>query len=115
MAQDRFIWDATSVLEALGAAEVALWTWEPEKDRLRLTGAARVLGLGPLAPECSAAAVMALAMPQDRALVEEALRVQEPGIEIHARMSMRGGQSCIWRGVWLEEGVRASGVIVPEA
>src|SRR5436190_5883688 len=30
-------------------------------------------------------------------------------------MSMRGGQSCIWRGVWLEEGVRASGVIVPEA
>ncbi|HET9161279.1 MAG TPA: bifunctional diguanylate cyclase/phosphodiesterase [Caulobacteraceae bacterium] len=115
MAQDRFIWDATAVLEALGAAEVALWTWEPERDRLRLSGAARVLGLGPLAPECSSAAVMALSMPQDRSIAEEALQVQEPGTEIHVRMTMRGGESCIWRGVWLEEGVRASGVIVPES
>jgi c-di-GMP-specific phosphodiesterase len=114
MAQDRFLWDATAVLEALGAAEVALWTWEPEKDRLRLTGAARVLGLGPLAPECSHAAIMALSMPQDRALAEEMLRVQEPGGEVQVRLCMRGGQVCIWRGVWLEEGVRASGVIVPE-
>ena len=114
MAQDRFLWDATAVLEALGAAEVALWTWEPEKDRLRLTGAARVLGLGPLAPECSSAAIMALSMPQDRALAEEMLRVQEPGGEVQVRLCMRGGQVCIWRGVWLEEGVRASGVIVPE-
>ena len=29
---------------------------------------------------------------------------------------MRGGETCIWRGIWLEEGgVRASGVIAPEA
>lgn len=115
MGQDRFIWDATAVLEALGAAEVALWSWEPERDRLRLTGAARTLGLGPLAPECSSAAIMALSVPQDRALAEEMLRVQEPGGEIHVRMQMRSGQTCIWRGVWLEEGIRASGVIVPEA
>ena len=28
---------------------------------------------------------------------------------------MRGGPSCLWRGVWLEEGVRAAGAIVAEA
>ena len=40
------------------------------------TEAARTLGLGPLAPECSSAAVLALALPQDRALVEWYLRRQ---------------------------------------
>jgi len=113
-AQDRFIWDATVTLEALGAADVALWSWDPTADRLRLTGAARRLGLSPLAPECSSAAVRALSMPQDRALVEEILRIQAPGAEIGARVRMRGGDACIWRGVWLEDGVRAAGVIVPE-
>jgi c-di-GMP-specific phosphodiesterase len=114
MAQDRFIWDATVTLEALGAANVALWSWDPGADRLRLTGAARRLGLSPLAPECSSAAARALAMPQDRALVDEILRVQAPGGEISARVRMRGGDACIWRGEWLEDGVRAAGVIVPE-
>jgi len=113
-AQDRFIWDATVTLEALGAADVALWSWDPTADRLRLTGAARRLGLSPLAPECSSAAVRALSMPQDRALVEEILRIQPPGVEVGARVRMRGGDACIWRGVWLEDGVRAAGVIVPE-
>ena len=113
-AHDRFVWDATITLEALGAADVALWHWEPERDRLHLTGAARALGLSPLAPECSSAAVLALALPQDRALVEEILRVGQPGDEISARLRMRGGESCIWRGVWLEDGVRAAGVVVPE-
>ena len=113
-AHDRFIWDATVTLEALGAADVALWSWDPTADRLRLTGAARRLGLSPLAPECSSAAVRALSMPQDRALVEEILRIQAPGVEIGARVRMRGGDACIWRGVWLEDGVRAAGVIVPE-
>jgi c-di-GMP-specific phosphodiesterase len=47
----RRVWDATATLEALGAAEVALWLWEPEADRLRVNGAARALGLGPLAPD----------------------------------------------------------------
>jgi c-di-GMP-specific phosphodiesterase len=28
---------------------------------------------------------------------------------------MRGGDTCIWRGEWLEDGVRAAGVVVPEA
>src|ERR1700744_3581927 len=116
MAQERFIWDATAIFEALAAADVVLWTWEPERDRLRVTGAARKLGLGPLAPECSSAAVLALALPQDRTLVEEFLRAQEPGCEMSARIRMKGGESCIWRGVWMEEGgVRASGVVAPES
>jgi c-di-GMP-specific phosphodiesterase len=114
MPNDRRIWDATATLEALGAADVALWLWEPEKDRLCITGASRSLGLGPLAPECSSAAMRALALPQDRALAEDVLRLQEPGSEIAVRLRMRGGGVCIWRGVWLEEGVRAAGVIAPE-
>jgi c-di-GMP-specific phosphodiesterase len=113
-AQDRFVWDATVTLEALGGAHVALWNWDPENDSLRLTGAARALGLSPLAPECSSTAVLALALPQDRALVEELLRVQSPGDEIAVRVRMRGAETCIWRGVWLEDGIRAAGVIVPE-
>ena len=113
-AHDRFVWDATVTLEALGAADVALWNWDPEADRLRMTGATRALGLSALAPECSSAAVKALSMPQDRALVEEILKIQPPGGEISARVRMRGGQTCIWRGVWLEDGVRAAGVVVPE-
>ena len=115
MGSDRRIWDTTATLEALGAADVALWFWEPELDRLVLTGASRSLGLGPLAPECSSAALRALALPQDRALADDVLRVQEPGSEIAVRMRMRGGSGvCIWRGVWLEEGVRAAGVVAPE-
>jgi c-di-GMP-specific phosphodiesterase len=115
MPNDRWSWDATATLEALGAADVALWLWEPEKDRLHLTGASRALGLGPLAPECSSAAMRALALPPDRALAEDILRVQEPGTEISVRLRMRGGGTCIWRGVWLEEGLRAAGVVAPEA
>jgi len=114
MANERWMWDATATLEALGAAEVALWVWEPEKDRLRLTGATRALGLGPLAPDCSSAALRALALPQDRAIAEDILRQQQPGGEVAVRLRMRGGSPCIWRGVWLEEGARAAGVIAPE-
>ena len=51
MAQDRFIWDATAIFESLAAADVVLWTWEPERDRLRVTRSARTLGLAPLSPE----------------------------------------------------------------
>lgn len=113
-AQDRRVWDAAATLEALGGAHVALWVWEPEDDRFRLYGAARQLGLGPLAPECSSAAFRALALPQDRAAAEDLLRLQSPGTEIALRIRMRGGETCLWRGVWLEEGVRASGVVAPE-
>ena len=108
------MWDAAATMEALGGAHVALWVWEPEEDRFRLYGAARQLGLGPLAPECSSAAFRALALPQDRASAEDLLRVQCPGAEIALRIRMRGGETCLWRGVWLEEGVRASGVVAPE-
>jgi c-di-GMP-specific phosphodiesterase len=111
---ERFVWDATGALESLGAAGVVLWMWDPERGSLRLTGPARGLGLGPLAPECSTAALLALAMPQDRMLVEDLLRPKEPGEEILAKVRMRNGPACIWRGVWLEEGGRAAGAIVAE-
>ena len=111
---ERFHWDATGALESLGAAGVVLWMWDPERDSMRLTGPARGLGLGPLAPECSSAALMALAMPQDRTLMETLLHPKEPGEEVIAKVRMRGGAPCIWRGVWLEEGGRAAGAIVAE-
>ena len=111
---DRLVWDPTTVLEALGAADAALWVWEPERDRLRLNGASRALGLGPLAPEAASAALRALVLPQDRAAAEDMLRVREPGCEISARLRMRGGEPCLWRGVWLEEGLRAAGVVARE-
>ena len=111
---ERLVWDATTVLEALGAADVALWLWEPERDRLRLNGATRALGLGPLAPEASSAALRALVLPQDRAVAEDILRVREPGSEVAARLRMRGAEPALWRGVWLEEGLRAAGVIAKE-
>ncbi len=63
-------WDATTAIEALAAADSALWIWTPSEDQIRFTGATRSLGLGPLAPECSGAAFIALALPQDRALAE---------------------------------------------
>jgi c-di-GMP-specific phosphodiesterase len=113
--QNRFLWDATAALESLGAASVVLWTWEPARDSLRLTGPARDLGLGPLAPDCSTAALMALAAPQDRALIEELLKPQPAGQEIVFRGRMQGGPSCLWRGVWLEEGERAAGAVVAES
>ncbi|MFN9711646.1 MAG: putative bifunctional diguanylate cyclase/phosphodiesterase [Alphaproteobacteria bacterium] len=114
MANERWTWDATANLEALGAAEVALWVWEPQKDRLRLTGATRSLGLGPLAPDCSSAALRALTLPQDRAMAEAILRLQQPGGEVAVRLRLRGGAPSVWRGVWLEEGVRAAGVVAAE-
>ena len=114
MPNDRWSWDPTTTLEALGAADTALWVWEPGRDRMHLTGASRALGLGPLAPECTSAAMRALALPPDRARAEDVLRQREPGAEVFVRLRMRTGGVCIWRGVWLEEGVRAAGVIVPE-
>ena len=107
-------WDPTTAIEALAAADAALWGWTPADDQLRLTGATRALGLGPLAPECSGAAFAALTLPQDRALAERILRPAEEGSEIAVRLRMRGADTCIWRGVWLEDGVRAAGVVALE-
>ena len=113
-ASDRFVWDMTSMLQATGSAGVALWMWDPEADRLNLTGAARGLGLGALMPACSSAALLALTSPQDRSAAEDLLTRGEPGEPVLARISLRGGDTCLWRGVWLEEGGRAAGIIAPE-
>jgi c-di-GMP-specific phosphodiesterase len=107
-------WDATTALEALAAAGSALWEWTPSEDRLRFTGATRALGLGPLAPECGSAAFLALVLPQDRALAEQLLAQGEEGAPLQVKLRMRGGELCSWRGVWLEEGVRAAGLIAPD-
>jgi c-di-GMP-specific phosphodiesterase len=113
---ERFVWDVTAALEALGSADSVLWVWEPERDRMTFLGATRALGLGPLAPECASAALIALALPQDRETVEDFLQSHPPGTPLSARMRMGASESCIWRGVWLEEGgVRAAGVCVPES
>lgn len=107
-------WDPTTAIEALAAADAALWVWTPADDQLRLTGATRALGLGPLAPECSGAALAALTLPQDRSLADRILKPAEEGTEIAVRLRMRGAETCIWRGVWLEDGVRAAGVVALE-
>lgn len=107
-------WDATTAIEALAAADTALWIWTPSQDQMRFTGATRALGLGPLAPECSGAAFAAVAVPQDRALAEKILKPQEEGTEVAVRLRMRDAETCIWRGVWLEDGLRAAGVVALE-
>ena len=115
MPNDRWIWDATATLEALGGAAVALWLWEPQVDRMSFTGPTRALGLGPLAPDCSAAALRALIQPQDRPAATELLGVQPPGAEIEVRLHILGGEQCLWRGVWLEDGIRAAGMVTAES
>ncbi|PZO01677.1 MAG: bifunctional diguanylate cyclase/phosphodiesterase [Alphaproteobacteria bacterium] len=107
-------WDATTAIEALAAADTALWIWTPAEDQMRFTGATRSLGLGPLAPDCTGAAFCAVAMPQDRTLAERILKPQEEGAEVAVRLRMRDAQTCIWRGVWLEDGLRAAGVVALE-
>ena len=107
-------WDATTAIEALAAADTALWIWSPSDDQIRFTGATRSLGLGPLSPECSAAGFVALALPQDRSLAERMLKPQDEGTEIAVRLRMRGSETCLWRGVWLEDGLRAAGVVALE-
>ncbi|HEY5072706.1 MAG TPA: bifunctional diguanylate cyclase/phosphodiesterase [Caulobacteraceae bacterium] len=106
----RLVWEAPTVVEALGASQAVLWTWEPDLDRLRLTGAAHALGLGELCPECSAAAIRGLA--HDRSIVEDLLAIREPGSPISTRLRLRSGAASLWSGSWLEEGVRAAGFAV---
>ncbi|GAA0868537.1 bifunctional diguanylate cyclase/phosphodiesterase [Brevundimonas basaltis] len=107
-------WDATTAIEALAAADTALWIWTPSEDQMRFTGATRALGLGPLAPECSGAAFTAVAVPSDRSLAERILKPQNEGAEVAVRLRMRDAETCIWRGVWLEDGLRAAGVVALE-
>jgi len=107
-------WDATTAIEALAAADSALWIWTPALDEMRFTGSTRPLGLGPLAPDCSGAAFVAVTMPQDRSLAENLLTPREEGTEIAIRLRMRGSETCLWRGVWLEDGLRAAGLVALE-
>ena len=107
-------WDPTTAIEALAAADAALWIWTPAEDQIRFTGATRPLGLGPLAPQCSGAAFTALTMPQDRTLADRLLKPQAEGTEIAVRLRMRGCETCLWRGVWLEDGLRAAGIVALE-
>ena len=107
-------WDPTMALEALAAADSALWVWTPSQDSISFSGATPSLGLGPLAPECSAATFVAMAMPQDRALAERLLKPRQEGAEVSVRLRMRGSETCLWRGVWLEDGLRAAGMVTLE-
>ena len=111
---DLGAWDPTTVLEALGGSGVALWRWTPDDDCIRFNGSVRELGLAPLSPAGSSAALLALVLPPDRAAVEDALKLREAGAEISVRLRTRGGEACVWRGLWLEDGRTAAGVVVPE-
>ena len=113
MSDGGLIWDVSTTLAALGAGGTALWAWRPDEDRLQLTGAVRALGLAPLAPDCSSAALRALVLPQDRVPAEDLLSPQPPGTEVSARLRTRGAAPCIWRGQWQEDG-RCLGVLAPE-
>ncbi len=108
------VWDPGAVIEALGASETALWIWEPDRDLVRFTGAAHALGLASVAPECPSAAIRALVQPADRAQLDAILEIREPGSELIARLRLRGSPPQLWRGVWLEEGRRAAGLVVKQ-
>ncbi|NBB63949.1 EAL domain-containing protein, partial [Pseudomonas sp. ODNR1LW] len=47
-------------------------------------------------------------------LAEKMLKPQEEGTEVAVRLRMRGSETCLWRGVWLEDGLRAAGVVALE-
>lgn len=101
-------------IEALAAADAVLWEWAPGQDRLTVFGAAHSVGMGPLAPQCSSAEFLALVMPQDRQLAEQIIKPREEGAEIAVRLRLREAQNCVWRGVWLEDGLRAAGIVALE-
>jgi len=114
MSDGGWIWDVSGTLAALGAGEAALWAWNPADDRLLFTGAVRHLGLGALGPDCSSAALRAMVLPQDRALADDLLQRRDSGASVAARLRMRGGSACVWRGEWRDDG-RAVGVLAREA
>lgn len=102
----------TALLEALGGGGAALWRFDPTTDRLELMGDLRALGLQPLAPHCSAAALTALVDPADRTALS-ALMTHRDGSPAHARLRVGSGAPTLWRGLWLEGERCATGVIVP--
>src|SRR5690606_23727264 len=52
--------------------------------------------------------------PQAAALADRLLKPQAEGTEFAVRLRMRGCETCLWRGVWLEDGLRAAGVVALE-
>ncbi len=111
--EPRFGEALTQALEALGAAELAAWRWDPAARRLSFSGAVATLGLSPLAPDCPPAALLALATPHDRPAVEALFAYGRPGQVIAHRIKLihaNGERPTIWRGAWLEDGC-AAGVI----
>jgi c-di-GMP-specific phosphodiesterase len=111
---DAWIWDASATLAALGGGEAALWVWSPAEDCLRLAGAVRALGLSPLAPDASGAALRAIVLPEDRHLADELLQVRPAGAQATARLRVRGAEACVWRGAWQEDG-RLMGFVSAES
>jgi c-di-GMP-specific phosphodiesterase len=105
-------WAPADAVAALVHAQSALWRWDAGRDRLSLIGAAGGLGLGALLPECSAAAALAMMLPKDHAQMRALFEPQAPGSQVWARLHMRGGEVCIWRGQWLEANV-ALGMVMP--
>jgi c-di-GMP-specific phosphodiesterase len=104
--------NTTALLEALGGAGAALWRFDASTDRLELMGDLRALGLQPLAPSCSRAALAALTEEDDRAALDRLLTSSDGGLA-QATLRIAGGLPALWRGVWLEGGLCATGLIVP--
>ena len=101
------------VLEALGAAELATWRWDPAADRLYVSGAVQALGLSPLAPDCASAAFLALTAPCDHAKAAALLERGQSGEDIFQEIRLRhtdGDRRIVWRGARLENG-GAAGVV----
>jgi c-di-GMP-specific phosphodiesterase len=105
------------VLEALGAAQIATWRWDPAADRLHLTGAVQALGLAPLAPDCPSAAFLAFTAPCDHAKAAALMAPGAPGEEIVQDIRLRhadGERRIVWRGARLETGGAAGVAIVAD-
>jgi len=103
--------NTTALLEALGGAGAALWRYDAGADRLNLLGDLRTLGLQPLAPSCSLAALLAMTEEADRPGVSALFT---PGAApSRASVRMLSGPSTLWRGVGLEDGRCVTGVVVP--
>ena len=105
-------WAPADAGAALAHGQGVLWRWDAARDRLSLTGAAGALGFGALLPECSSAAALAMVLPQDHAQMRALLEPQPPGAQVRARLHMRGGEVCLWRGQWREAGL-ALGMVTP--
>ena len=105
-------WAPADAGAALAHGQGVLWRWDAARDRLSLTGAAGALGFGALLPECSSAAALAMVLPQDHAQMRALLEPQPPGSQVWARLHMRGGEACLWRGQWREAGL-ALGMVTP--